>query len=221
MKKSFIFLFICVSSLSIKGQDTLSDFKFKIGLKYIPEHSSFHVLTDTTSYLVHNIGVPFIIRFGKSKSSIETGLYLINKKEVYLTNATYIYYGYHFEFLEQNRLNLMFIRIPVNYRLETRIIYFSSGFCIDNLIKITSASANSKIDIDEDSFGSRLKIGFNINIGIEKNLNNNLSFFIESRFSSDIPDSYFSPEIIYANGDPLQNFGFGIGFNYKINSKKN
>ncbi len=213
-------MFMCLSCLSTKGQDTLNDFKFKVGLKYIPEHTSYHVLTDTTSYLVNNFGIPFIIRFGKSKSSIELGVYLTNKKEVYLTDETYTIYNFRYQYFEENKLNLLYFRIPFNYRLETRLIYLSSGFFIDNLIKATSASAKSRINVDEDSFGSRLKIGFNINLGIEKDFNENFSFFLESRFSSDIPSSYFNPGIIYLNGEPIQNFGFGIGVNYKIKSKK-
>ena len=215
MNKFLLIAFFTTSILHCNAQDTLNNFKIKIGLKYISESSSFHVLTDSASYHVNSLGVPLIIQLGHSKSSFETGLYLINKKEEYPMNSPGFYYGSR----ENTLITFHNIRIPVNYRLDTRLIYFSAGFYIDNLVSYSSTPKDTADLIDITSFGSRLKIGFNLNIGVEKDFNKHFSVFVEARFASDIPGSYIRPGFGYEYGDPIQNLGFGMGINYKLSHK--
>jgi len=220
MKKKLLTIFFLVTYFFCKSQDTIihsNNFKFKIGIKYIPEHSSRHILTDTASYLVNNFGVPFIIHLGKSKSYIETGLYYITKKDNY--DLDYYYYSYNnnyngYYYYKSSLIAFHYLRVPINYRLETQLIYLSAGFYFDNLLSMVNKSYKRN---SEEFFPDRkFKTGINIDIGIEKVFHKWFSVFAEIRFSTDLDKEYFHPGFSYVNGKPLQNFGFGIGINYKM-----
>ena len=165
MKKITLFTSILIIACNCNAQEEnkVIDFKYKLGLKYISEHSAFRVLSDTAAYLVHNVGVPMIFGFNKKKSSIETGVYLINKKERYVV--------YDFSSMlpsngNEDLITFKYIRVPLNYRLDTKSFYLSLGIYFDNLISMSSKTEHPDL---KDNFPDRkFKSGANIMIGIEK-----------------------------------------------------
>lgn len=207
-------LFVC------KSQETIvpsSNFNYKVGVEYISEYTTKYFLKDTTSYHTNSFGLPFLIRLGKTKSSIETGVFYINKKEQYALDYYHSYNWPHY-YIKKNLISFHYLRVPINYRFDTKLLYISAGLCIDNLLSMTNKS--DTMDVKESFPDRKFKMGVNLKIGIEKDFAKQFSVFLEVRFSTDINKAYFRPGFLFVNGEPIQNFGFGIGINHKIARKK-
>lgn len=208
-RKYIFFLFLALPFVGVTQNDTLiiaNNYKFKIGVKGLFQKSKLPALTPETKP-VYNFGIQGIYKIGKSKSYVESGLYYYTRsfdsqyKDV--TSSGYVLYVL-------NEITYRSLYIPVNYRLDTRIIYFSLGFYVDYLFNI---KADNLSKYKEDNFDDRsFIVGYNGSIGLEKSISSQFSFFVETGSSVDITSIHNN------NNNQFQfvNYGFAIGVNYKI-----
>ena len=169
-----------------RSQETiipLRNFKVKVGAEYISEYSSKNFLNDSTSYRTNSFGLPVLIRFGKTKSSLETGVFYINKKEKYELDYYHTYNWSHY-YLKESLISFHYLRVPINYRFDSKLIYISAGLCIDNLLSMTNKS--DTLDVKASFPDRKFKLGANLKVGIEKDFAKHFSVFIDVRLSSDI-----------------------------------
>ena len=167
MKNSILVILLLFSQILTAQNDTLiiaNNYKFKVGVKGLIENSGAFYLTPETKR-VYNIGAQVIYKLGNSKSSIESGVY-------YYTRSFYISDQYVYaESIYRN------IHLPINYRLDTRIIYFALGFYVDYLLvtEIIEPWKNNELLKNDKN----LIFGYNVNIGLEKAISPQFSFFVE------------------------------------------
>ncbi len=213
MKKIlYIFCLIVIPLIGSTQNDTLitrSNYKYKIGVKGLYEKSVASFTPETKT--VYNFGLQGIYRFGNSKSSLESGIYFFNKmidakyKDPVSSNSVI------------NEINYKNIHIPVNYRLDTRIIYFSFGVYTDYLFTI---KADNLVDYKEQNLEDRkYNFGINGSIGIEKPISPKITFFVEGEFSSNLTSSKKEHSFFYFNDTrafQFANYGFALGINYKL-----
>ena len=195
MNKLLSFILI-LSSFSVLGQDTtivFNNFKYKFGAKFLVDKSNDYSLVSEGSTVTSG-GFQIVRKFGKSRSSLESGVYIMSKA-VGSGSSSIVYRNF---------------TIPLSYRYDTKIIYLAGGVYMDYLIK--------KEDNPESYFYStyhdrKLNLGLNLTLGIEKSISKQLSLLIEAHTinnltSSKTDDDLFSPS--YSNN------GFSIGINYKL-----
>lgn len=206
--KYILFLLVALPFAGSAQNDTFiiaNNYKFKIGVKGLFGETSSSVTPETKP--VYNFGLQGIYKIGKSKSSIESGLY-------YDTRSIDLYYkDINSSVYFLNEITYKSLHIPLNYRLDTRIIYFSLGFYVDYLfnIKADNISEYNLSKHKEHNVGrGNFIIGYNGSIGLEKTISSQFCFFVEAVTSKDITP--------VRNKDDLQlvNYGFAIGVNYKI-----
>ena len=220
--KSKLIFFTILLPLSTFSQDTLirhNNYKYKLGAKFISEHSGDHSI-QTGRFQVYSYGIQAIRKFPNSNSSIESGLYVITKAieysytmEVYriypnVTYFTYVHYPIPIRF--------HYLSIPINYRYDTKLVYFTAGIKIDYLAfrNITNNANYLDSTYYDSSRERKLNWGLNFSLGMEKSFNRQLSLFAESRLAGTMSSSYLD------RGDLLStsflNIGYSIGVNYKF-----
>ena len=218
MKLIFSFILFLIFSYA-HSQDTLilrKDYKYKIGAKLISETSDYHISLGRVN--VFAAGIQFIRRMGASNSSIETGLY-INTRGVNYEGSyeNTLYPPPPFMFISPVTYRYHYLSVPINYRIDTKVIYMSTGIIIDQLLlhsKNRDVETGDIIGYGEDR---KLLIGYNFNLGLEKPVTNEISVFVEGRFAATISSLKTDGGLILTSEvfDPSgYNWGFGIGFNY-------
>lgn len=197
MKTTILTILLLFSGILIAQNDTLitnNNYKFKVGIKGMGEKSGIPSL-EPINKNVFNYGGSLMYKLGNSKSLIESGFYSFIRK-----------------FNNQNEITQHNIQIPLKYRIETKIIYFSVGFYGSYLI---AKDVYNKSIYSETSSDRKFNIGYTGSLGIEKNISNQFSIFMEAEFSNDLTSvkkggSLFQLNNSYSVG------GFAIGVNYKI-----
>lgn len=194
---NLILLFVFFS-LHTSAQDTLiisNNFKYKLGVKFIADKSNDYSLISTGSNVISG-GIQLVRKIGNTKSSIETGVYEFTKAAGVYESGGLIYNN---------------ISVPLNYRLDTRIVYISGGIYVDYLVSKHSRYPTFLRNVGQDR---KIKFGLNLCLGIEKEINKQLSLLVEARTFNDLTSSktdkgeFFSPS--YSNN------GFAVGVNYKF-----
>ncbi len=195
------FLLFSFHLLQTKAQDTLATnkFKYKLGAKFIGERSGDYSLTPE-NFPVYSGGFQFVGKLKNSRFSIETGIYMISKAVSYYRNTTY---G-----IVLDRALFRNISVPLNYRFDTKIFYVSAGPFIDYLVSEDYSHSENRND-----YSRKLNLGVNINLGIEKSINKQLSIIVEGRYATTLTSSitgrgFYGPSYV--------NYGLAIGLNYKM-----
>jgi len=205
-KVKLVILLYLIGGNVFSQNDTLivaNNYKLKVGVKGLLEKSKASFIPGVKP--VYNFGVQGIYKIGRTKSSIETGAYH------YIRSFDSEYKDTNTSFQILNEIVYKNIHIPINYRLDTRVVYFSLGVYVDYIYSLTTDNFSEYIKKGyENNFFS---MGYDISIGIEKNISSLFSFFVEAESSVDITSIHNKGEI------KLLNYGFAIGINYKILKK--
>ncbi len=185
--------------IDVQAQDTIivsTNYKTRLGLKFLVDKSNDYSLVSDGDR-VYNGGVQFLRRIGRSKGSIETGVY-------WLTKAAGAY--------EQGGVKYDNVSIPFLFRLDTRLIYISGGLSFDYLI--AKRWRNESYLNAYKSKDRKFNVGLNLGLGMEKSFGNNFSLFVEGRLANNILSSR---KIEHENfGESFTNFGVALGVNYKF-----
>lgn len=188
--KAIFFLTIVLLFNKSIAKDTLiifNNYKYKVGSKLIFERSGDYYQTPD-SYETFSYGLQLISKLGKTKSSIETGLYKITKALTVHEKAL-VFYNY--------------LSIPINYRFDTKVFYISGGLYFDYLTGKNVRFTNIPLMENYRKFN----VGYNIATGVEKIIDEELSLIVEGRLFSNL----------FANkGGGFVNLGFALGVNYKL-----
>ena len=195
MKNIFAFILVLISSSSF-GQDTTivyNNFKYKCGANFNINYSNDYSLVPDGSTVVSG-GFQVVRKFKKSKSSIESGIYLMSKA----VGQSYDY----------NRVVYRNLDIPINYRYDTKVIYISVGIYLDYLLwkeynQLPPSYMPDRI----------LNIGYNLTLGIEKPINKHLNLLIDGHILNNITHSKPDYKLFAPS---YTNYGFAIGINYKL-----
>lgn len=200
MRKLFFTLLLLFPFLLLAQNDTIiinNNYKWKIGVKGMFEKTGYPQLTtDLNEYF--NFGFQGIYKIGIYKSSIESGIYSSSRGFNSIFKGTY--YSYLNEITYKN------IQIPIRFRFDTRLFYFSAGFYYNYNYATEADNINdfekSGIDIKKNTFG------YAFTMGIEKEFLSKMSFFLEIGIQYDA--------ISIEDDLKLQNNGIAIGINYKL-----
>jgi hypothetical protein len=213
----------------IYSQDTLitaNDYKYKIGAKCsIEQNGDYYSNLNTDENRFACFGVMVLRRVKQSKSSFESGLYFTTKAVQYNAIATNMFYPiqpYYADF--PLMLYHHYLTIPLNYRLDTKTVYFLAGLFTD--INLYHNGRHYKAYVDSiENYGTdrNLYLGWNINLGMEKAISYRFNIFIEAKMAVTVSslkkeDGGFlmtKGNIGYSN----MNYGFGVGGNYKLQPK--
>ena len=196
MNKLLSFILI-LSSFSVLGQDTtivFNNFKYKFGAKFLVDKSNDYSLVSEGS-TVSSGGVQIVRKFGKSRSSLESGFYIMSKA-VGSGSFSIVYRNFS---------------IPLNYRYDTKIIYLAGGLYVDYLIK---KEDNPKSNFYSTHHDRKLNLGLNLTVGIEKSISKQLSLLIEAHTINNLTSSKTEVDDLFSSS--YSNNGFSIGINYKL-----
>ena len=213
MKSTVAALVFIFFSIQIFAQDTLivfNNYKYKVGIKLISEESGNPSISNET-FPVYNIGVQIIRRIKQSKFSFESGIYYTNRAFKNTYARTYIsgqtYFAHEPEYYH-------YLNIPVNIRFDTKLLYYSIGFYGEHfLFNSTEHEENNDSAIYIGSI-RKINVGVDFIIGLEKNINTDLNFFVEARTCNNLTS--FILEYSSRDYPSFVNYGFAIGINYKI-----
>lgn len=218
-----------LSSLPIFAQDTLiiaKNYKYKFGVKLISEQSGDYTYDDDGNQLFY-FGVQVIRKIKETKSSFESGIYFTNKVKVYNARFTNTYnptppYYFYFPLTVYHH----YLSIPINYRLDTKTIYFAAGIFGDVPLYHNAREYKEYVDsIVNYGTDRKFSFGWNINLGMEKPISYQFDIFIEARIAVTV--SSFKKEdggffMTSGNIGPSNvNYGFAVGVNYKWLRKPN
>ena len=148
------------------------------------------------SFPVYSGGLQVTRQLKKSKSSIESGIYL-NSKAVALYQNNILYRA-----ITRN------ISIPINYRFDTKIVYIAAGPFIDYLVREDFSHWEYKND-----YSRKFNVGFNLNLGIEKSISKLFTLMVEGRYSTPLSSARTGRGFF---GSSYVNYGFAVGVNYKL-----
>ena len=213
MKTTVAALVFIFYSNQLLAQDTLivvNNHKYKVGIKLISEEAGDPSISNET-FPVYNIGVQIIRRIKQSNFSFESGIYYTNRALENTYYRTYIS-GQKYFVREPNYYH--YLNIPVNIRFDTKLLYYSFGFYGEHFL-FTSTEHEENND-SAIYIGTIRKINFGVDfiIGLQKNMSNDLSFFVEARASNNLTS--FLLEYSSRDFPSFVNYGFAIGINYKI-----
>jgi hypothetical protein len=209
-------------SMTVLSQDSsiiAHNDRYKFGVKLISEQSGDYYGDDGGNALFC-FGFQAIRRIKHTNSSIESGIYFITKTRQYTVRFTNNYpppdIGYFILPVYHHYLS-----IPINYRLDTKTIYFSAGIFGDVPLYHNSRHFKEYVDSIENYGTDRnFYLGWNINLGMEKTISNKLDMFVEARMAVTV--SPFKKEegsfLFNSGGIPPANtnYGFAVGINYKL-----
>ena len=205
----------------LRAQDTIvvdNNYTFKIGIKPCAEASA-DITQRSNGYNTYwqawRVGVQFIRKIiKKSRSSIESGIYYTTKAREY--RAFYYPYGYSNLIIYTDYLS-----IPINYRYDTKVIYVTGGIFVDYLVGHTSEyNINSIYDYGIDR---KLNVGYNIAVGVEKQITRQMNFFAEGILFHTVswPKVSAGHKLVESNfKTTYRNYGVAVGLNYKLLYKR-
>lgn len=218
MKKFFLIgLFLLLNTSFFAQNDTLivkNNYKWKIGVKGLIERSDVYFTPEPTN--VKNIGLQGIYRFNNTKSSIESGFYMVNRS----FNIEYIIRTTNPKepFFEKNKITQNNLHIPIKFRIDTKIMYFTMGFYGDILLN----TETTRKEIYKEVFGADriFNMGMLAGIGLEKSIFYRYAIFVEYNYSRSLSpirknENFFD----FFQGDNysyLVNYGIAFGVNVKI-----
>ncbi|HNR19916.1 MAG TPA: hypothetical protein PKN75_10750 [Bacteroidia bacterium] len=200
-KRAFLILsfFFSLCVLKLEAQDTLivyNNFKYKFGAKFLVDRSNDYSLTPDGSTVCSG-GFQIVRRFGKSKSFLESGIYLMSKSLG--TSSDYW------------RIVYRNISVPFNYRFDTKVVYFAGGIYFDYLIKKEyQYEATPKSEMQDRKFN----LGYTLAMGIEKQITKELNLLIEVHTINNLTYSYTNRGDLFSPS--YSNNGFSLGINYKL-----
>lgn len=210
-----LFILLLVFSTPLLAQnDTLiinNDYKWKVGVKGlldrgVVELPPFGERDISEKSILFNYGGQFIYNLPIKFSSIEAGVFYIKRISYYeftfpLQTNTYFLYA---------RKMFNNIHLPLKYRIDTKFFYLTIGGYMEYLIS-TSTNREDLFNntVLKDENYKPLNFGFTTSLGFEKNLTPTTSFFVEAAFSSNLT-------YLHEHQHRLQNYGLGIGLNFKI-----
>lgn len=216
LKYLVVFVFIIFNAMATIAQDTVlvyNNYKYKIGIKFIADKSTLHGLGDREEANVYSEGIQIMRKIKESNFFVESGLY-------YYTQANVSYFVIYIGSNKYNAAKTFYYRnisTTINLRYDTRLIYLSTGISAGYLMNRT---------LDQDSFDiafnkinnisdRKLNIGLNFSIGMEKQFNKNISFFIDGHYLQNLTSVSKSEDydIIPIH---FKNYGFSVGINYKL-----
>lgn len=200
MKPITLILFLAFSTPLFAQNDTLivnNDYKFKIGVKGIVEETSYMVVVHKN----YNIGVQLIYKLINSNfSSIETGIYYYNRHHMALAKDPYLSANGLYPYYEAKAYSTR-LHIPLQYRLNTKMVYFGIGAIGE--YQINTIVDSKKKNINKNKF----EMGYIITAGFDKEILSNSSIFFELRYSSIVQNNYLREH---------ENIGIGLGLNIKL-----
>ncbi len=170
--------------------------QIQIGIENFSFHSRDVIRSDHAIFAASG-GLQIVRRFGNSKSSLESGVYMMTKGA---------------KFIDRYISTVVFrnLTIPINYRYDTKVFYVAGGLYADYLI----GRQNSREEMSSMYLDRELNFGFNLILGIEKSISKHLTLLIEGHRFNNLTS--------YESGGPqwlefgLANTGFSIGLNYKV-----
>ncbi len=194
--KRLLFIVLMITSIHVHGQDTIvvfNNYKYKLGSKVLVSHSTDYTFTDDATFVTSG-GLQIVRRFGNSKSSLESGVYMMTKA------------------VDRQLSRILFrnLTIPINYRYDTKVFYVAGGLYADYLI----GRQNAREELSSLYNDRKFNVGFNFISGVEKSINKHLTLLIEGH--------YFINLTSYRSAGPeglefgIRNIGFSIGLNYKV-----
>lgn len=196
MNKLLSFILI-LSSFSVLGQDTtivFNNFKYKFGAKFLVDKSNDYSLVSEGSTVTSG-GVQIVRKFGKSRSSLESGVYIMSKA-VGSGSSSIVYRNFS---------------IPLIYRYDTKIFYIAGGIYADYLVEKKN---NPKSYFYSSYRDRKLNLGLNLTLGIEKSISKQLSLLIEAHTINNLTSSKTDVDDLFSPS--YSNNGFSIGINYKL-----
>ncbi len=226
-KITTVTFFTLLFSLQCFAQDTLiiaHNDRYKFGVKLISEQSGDYYYDDDGNHLFC-FGFQVIRKIKQTKSSLESGIYFNTKARQYGVQFTNNYpppdIGYFTLTVYHHYLS-----IPINYRLDTKTIYFAAGIFGDVPLYHNSRQYKEYVDsIANYGTDRNFYLGWNINFGMEKTISYKLDMFVEARIAVTV--SSFKKEdggffMTSGNiGSSNVNYGFAVGMNYKLLRKSN
>ena len=208
MKSVIALLSIFFLTELANAQDTLivcNNYKFKMGVKSIFEQSISLGRANSESHAANGGGIQVINKLGKSKSSIETGIYYttkVDESDYYISTGIESADKYTFT------IPYHYLTVPISYRFDTKVFYFTGGFFVDYLI---SKNVEGKYLDYYLNHERKLNFGSILTLGLEKAVSKNLSVFVEGRYSITWSSSKTN---ISTSG--YSNYGIAVGINYKV-----
>lgn len=213
MKPIALIILLAFSTPLFAQNDTLivnNDYKWKIGVKAMVERGNFidwGLPYDTSpNDLFYNFGLQLARKVSITNFSIETGIFSLRRGFYYPTKQSYTENPTD-SILIQTRKTFKNIHVPFRVKYDLNFIYMSLGFHADILYE-TNINDNTSFRNEHKNFENKISYGFNGNVGIEKNISNKFSTFIELEFSNNITTIW--------EGTTLSNAGLAFGINYKI-----
>lgn len=204
------------------SQDTtifINDYKLKLGFKLTSEKSNvgFEIEEGTKLY---SGGIQLIDRINSSRSSIETGLYLLPTAALYYKD--YIYtdpFGNTFYQEFSFAIQYYYLTIPINYRIDTKAFYMAGGLFFNHLLFRRGDYLNYADSIEDYKTDRKLNWGWNVALGLEKPVSNYINVFAEVKYVYTV-SSFKTDGNFILNGKSLEasftNYGISLGLNYKI-----
>lgn len=224
-KLTFLTLFTLLFSFPTFAQDTLiiaKNYKYKLGTKLFSDRSTADY--SDKSFSAFYGGLQIIKQIKNSKSSFESGIYYNTKAREYIAeifcltcnDPTYHYFFYNVYY--------HYLTIPVNYRFDTKSIYFSFGIFADYLLTRTTDD-EYLLNVDKYYVADRkFFLGYNLNLGIEKSISYHLNIFAETRLAVTVSSAETNGGFLTETGNlgvSNVSYGFGMGINYKLLRKLN
>ena len=187
-----IFVFVILFTHKSNSQDSLNtnNNNILIGIKILPERSSNYGFVPGSVNVLSG-GFQVVKKINQSKWAFETGIYFLTRGFEFFP-PVYFYY----------------INAPLNIRLENKVVYFALGFDMDYFL-LKDITYIYKLS-DSGNYRT-LNIGFNLNIGIQKEITKKCNLFVEGRYNNNLTTFMYNDR-----SGCFVNYGFGIGVNYKI-----
>lgn len=228
-KLSTLTLFTLLFFTSTFAQDTLitaNDHRFKVGVKFNFEKSGdYYYEYDHDGNNVICFGVQAIRKIKQTKSSFESGIYFTTKVKQYSARYTNTYnptppYYYNFPLTVYHH----YLTIPINYRLDTKSIYFAAGLFGDINLYHNARTNEEYVDsIQHYSTGRNFYLGWNVNLGMEKSISYRMDIYVEARLAVTVSSLKKEDGGFFMTtgniGSSNVNYGFGVGANYKLGQK--
>jgi len=212
------------------SQDTLiiaNDHRYKVGIKFNYEKSSsYQYEYDNDDIGVLVFGVQVCRKIKQTKSSFESGIYFTTKAKQYEARFTDSFQNPNPPHYLTFPLTVYhhYLTIPINYRLDTRSIYFSAGLFGDINLYHDARDYKAYVDSIQD-YGTdrRFYLGWNVNLGMEKSVSYRMNIFVEARVAVTVSSLKQEDGGFFMThgsiGSSNVNYGLGVGVNYKLQRK--